>query len=65
MARAQLAMGGLGTLTQTVFSVGVFYFCGIGPCRPPPPLSNLSEPEASLRDSKVREKIAQKWAARA
>ena len=39
MARAQLAMWGLGTSTQTVLSFGffrIFFSIGIGPCGPVP-----------------------------
>jgi len=43
MARAQLAMGGLGTSTQTVFTFGffswIFFLMGMGPCGPVPPPS--------------------------
>jgi len=43
MARALLAMGVLGTSTQTVFSFGfsflIFFWMGIGPCGPVPPPS--------------------------
>ena len=50
MARARLAMGRLGTSTQTIFSSGVFpldlFLMGIGPCGPvsPPPLEWTSFP---------------------
>jgi len=48
MARVQLAIWGLGTSTQTIFSFRffswIFLFMGIGPCGPAPPLQWNSFP---------------------